>query len=127
MFGGQGYIEDTGLPAILRDAQVLSIWEGTTNVQSADFLRVLVKSRGDAFVALGRLIDARCDDAALASLRPSAEAVKKAGSLVKQFLHQGAGSKEGADALEKNAREFLMSTGRVVIASILIEHAQVAG
>ncbi|XP_060553821.1 acyl-CoA dehydrogenase family member 11-like isoform X2 [Ruditapes philippinarum] len=25
-FGGQGYIEDTGIPAILRDAQVLSIW-----------------------------------------------------------------------------------------------------
>ena len=32
--GGQGYIEDTGYPAYLRDAQVLSIWEGTTNVLS---------------------------------------------------------------------------------------------
>ncbi|XP_036835782.1 acyl-CoA dehydrogenase family member 11 [Oncorhynchus mykiss] len=32
----QGYIEDTGLPAILRDAQVLSIWEGTTNILSLD-------------------------------------------------------------------------------------------
>ncbi|MGH8321323.1 MAG: acyl-CoA dehydrogenase family protein, partial [Gammaproteobacteria bacterium] len=31
-FGGQGYIEDTGLPSLLRDCQVLSIWEGTTNV-----------------------------------------------------------------------------------------------
>jgi alkylation response protein AidB-like acyl-CoA dehydrogenase len=31
-FGGQGYIEDTGLPTIFRDHQVLSIWEGTTNV-----------------------------------------------------------------------------------------------
>jgi alkylation response protein AidB-like acyl-CoA dehydrogenase len=26
--GGQGYIEDTGIPRILRDAQVLPIWEG---------------------------------------------------------------------------------------------------
>lgn len=26
-FGGQGYIEDTGLPGILRDAQVSSIPE----------------------------------------------------------------------------------------------------
>ncbi|MDE2196872.1 MAG: acyl-CoA dehydrogenase family protein, partial [Gammaproteobacteria bacterium] len=40
-FGGAGYIEDTGLPALLRDCQVLSIWEGTTNVLSLDVLRVL--------------------------------------------------------------------------------------
>ncbi|HEY1014970.1 MAG TPA: acyl-CoA dehydrogenase family protein, partial [Herpetosiphonaceae bacterium] len=31
-FGGAGYVEDTGLPVLLRDSQVLSIWEGTTNV-----------------------------------------------------------------------------------------------
>src|SRR6266851_9849564 len=31
-FGGAGYVEDSGLPALLRDAQVLPIWEGTTNV-----------------------------------------------------------------------------------------------
>ncbi|HEY3644929.1 MAG TPA: acyl-CoA dehydrogenase family protein, partial [Gammaproteobacteria bacterium] len=40
-FGGAGYIEDTGLPRLLRDCQVLSIWEGTTNVLSLDVLRVL--------------------------------------------------------------------------------------
>ncbi|CAI4226181.1 unnamed protein product [Auanema sp. JU1783] len=39
-FGGQGYMEDTGLPSILRDAQVTPIWEGTTNVLSLDVLRV---------------------------------------------------------------------------------------
>jgi len=38
-FGGAGYVEDTGLPAWLRDAQVLPIWEGTTNVLSLDALR----------------------------------------------------------------------------------------
>jgi hypothetical protein len=43
-FGGQGYMEDTGLPRLLRDAQVLSIWEGTTSVLSLDVLRVLRKS-----------------------------------------------------------------------------------
>ncbi|HET7586674.1 MAG TPA: acyl-CoA dehydrogenase family protein [Gammaproteobacteria bacterium] len=40
-FGGQGYIEDTGLPALLRNCQVLSIWEGTTNVLALDVLRAL--------------------------------------------------------------------------------------
>ena len=42
-FGGAGYIEDTGLPYLLRDAQVYAIWEGTTNVLSLDFLRVCAK------------------------------------------------------------------------------------
>ncbi len=35
-FGGAGYVEDTGLPLLLRDAQVLPIWEGTTNVLALD-------------------------------------------------------------------------------------------
>ncbi len=42
-FGGAGYIEDTGIPYLLRDAQVYAIWEGTTNVLSLDFLRVCEK------------------------------------------------------------------------------------
>lgn len=42
-FGGAGYIEDTGLPQLLRNAQVLSIWEGTTNILSLDVLRAIHK------------------------------------------------------------------------------------
>ncbi len=48
-FGGAGYIEDTGLPQLLRDAQVYAIWEGTTNVLSLDSLRALA---GDSLGAL---------------------------------------------------------------------------
>jgi acyl-CoA dehydrogenase len=56
-FGGQGYMEDTGLPRLLRDAQVLPIWEGTTSVLSLDVLRVLRKPEALEAVAseLGRL------------------------------------------------------------------------
>ena len=42
-FGGAGYVEDTELPVWLRDAQVLPIWEGTTNVLSLDVLRAVVR------------------------------------------------------------------------------------
>ncbi len=42
-FGGAGYIEDTGLPRMLRDAQVLPIWEGTTNVLALDLFRAEMK------------------------------------------------------------------------------------
>lgn len=37
-FGGAGYVEDTGLPVLLRDTQVLPIWEGATNVLALDAL-----------------------------------------------------------------------------------------
>jgi putative acyl-CoA dehydrogenase len=40
-FGGVGYIEDSGLPTLLRDMMALVIWEGTTNVLSLDLLRSL--------------------------------------------------------------------------------------
>lgn len=53
-FGGAGYIEDTGLPRLLRDAQVFSIWEGTTNVLAMDFMRVCEKEDGVA--ALGEFL-----------------------------------------------------------------------
>lgn len=45
-FGGLGYLEDSGIPSMLRDAQVLSIWEGTTNVLSLDMLRAMDKEQG---------------------------------------------------------------------------------
>jgi hypothetical protein len=63
-FGGAGYIEDTGLPQLLRDAQVYSIWEGTTNVLSLDSLRALA---GGNLAALRTAIDGwlgDCTDAA---------------------------------------------------------------
>jgi len=46
VFGGIGYLEDSGIPAMLRDTQVLSIWEGTTNVLSLDMLRAFEKENG---------------------------------------------------------------------------------
>jgi putative acyl-CoA dehydrogenase len=52
VFGGAGYVEDTGIPKLLRDAQVFSIWEGTTNVLSLDFLRALQRENvGEALLA----------------------------------------------------------------------------
>jgi alkylation response protein AidB-like acyl-CoA dehydrogenase len=42
-FGGAGYLEDSGLPRLLRDAHVNCIWEGTTSVLALDVLRALSK------------------------------------------------------------------------------------
>jgi alkylation response protein AidB-like acyl-CoA dehydrogenase len=45
MLGGNGYVEEWVTPRLLRDAQVLPIWEGTTNVQALDLLRAATKER----------------------------------------------------------------------------------
>src|SRR5438552_9951638 len=46
LIGGNAYVDDSPLPRLLRDAQVLPIWEGTTNIMILDALRVARKERG---------------------------------------------------------------------------------
>jgi acyl-CoA dehydrogenase len=43
LLGGNGYIEESPMPRLLRDAQVLPIWEGTTNILVLDAVRVMHK------------------------------------------------------------------------------------
>lgn len=49
--GGQGYVEDSILPRLYREAPVNSIWEGSGNIQCLDVLRVL-HDQPDAVAAL---------------------------------------------------------------------------
>jgi acyl-CoA dehydrogenase len=57
-FGGAGYVEDTGLPVIVRDSQVLPIWEGTTNVLSLEFIKAC--GDGAPLAVLRRRIATAC-------------------------------------------------------------------
>jgi acyl-CoA dehydrogenase len=54
LIGGNGYIEESPMPRLLRDAQVLPIWEGTTNILVLDALRVMHKE-GTQEDLLGRV------------------------------------------------------------------------
>ena len=42
--GGNGYVEESGMPRLYREAPLASIWEGSGNVQCLDVLRAMVKS-----------------------------------------------------------------------------------
>jgi hypothetical protein len=74
-FGGAGYVEDTGLPVWLRDAQVLPIWEGTTNVLSLDALRAAV--REDALRAWTAIARRRLEPLGGGPLRDAAAEVAR--------------------------------------------------
>ena len=61
LIGGNGYIEESPMPRLLRDAQVLPIWEGTTNILVLDALRVARRERGHELL-LDRIGGARADN-----------------------------------------------------------------
>ncbi len=42
--GGAGYVEESGMPRLYREAPLASIWEGSGNVMSLDVLRALTRS-----------------------------------------------------------------------------------
>lgn len=43
LHGGNGYIEDFVTPRLLRDAQVLTVWEGTANILALELIRLVKK------------------------------------------------------------------------------------
>jgi putative acyl-CoA dehydrogenase len=49
--GGNGFVEESGMPRLFRESPLNSIWEGSGNVQCLDVLRAMVKSPAslDAF------------------------------------------------------------------------------
>jgi hypothetical protein len=58
VFGGMGYIEDTGAAQFMRDARILAIYEGTNGIQGNDLVfRKLSRDNGAAFRALTDEID----------------------------------------------------------------------
>ncbi|MFD6857052.1 acyl-CoA dehydrogenase family protein [Rhodococcus sp. NPDC060090] len=66
--GGNGYVEDSGMPRLYREAPLMSIWEGSGNVAALDALRAMVKQPDsvEAFfseVRLAQGADSRLDDA----------------------------------------------------------------
>jgi putative acyl-CoA dehydrogenase len=59
--GGAGYVEETIMPRLYRDAPVNSIWEGSGNVQCLDVLRALSKEAGVLEVLFAELGDGHGD------------------------------------------------------------------
>ena len=120
-FGGAGYVEDTGLPVLLRDAQVLSIWEGTTNVLSLDALRTALKD-GDALASLRAEIENCAHDVNDGRLARVANAALDAAAHAEAWL--ASVPREGQPALEAGARRFALTLGRALSLALLARHAQ---
>jgi alkylation response protein AidB-like acyl-CoA dehydrogenase len=117
-FGGAGYIEDTGLPTLLRDAQVLPIWEGTTNVLALDVLRVVGQIGGvQPWLVALRALTAQVSST---ELDPVVRLVRETTTRATEWFAAHAKSR---DALAAGARGFAMTLGRTLALALLARHA----
>ncbi len=105
--GGNGYVEDSGMPRHYREAPLLSIWEGSGNVNALDVLRALTREPGTAEALFAELALAQGTDARLdASV-----------NRLKNELNQ---------ATETSARRLVEHMALTLQASLLVRHAPAA-
>jgi len=116
-FGGAGYVEDTGIPRLLRDAQVLPIWEGTTNVLSLDTLRAIQKT--DALAAWIADVRRRAGRSGKDEL-----AAKIESAVGRIESSQRVAEKAGGASQQAAARGLAYSIARTEAAMLLHEQAQ---
>lgn len=102
--GGAGYIEDTGIPQLLRDVQVLSIWEGTTNVLSLDALRAIASVGIRPWM---QRLEQRLDGCRQPALAGRVERARDALSAAPGWLEPG------PEALEPQARRLALNLYRL--------------
>jgi alkylation response protein AidB-like acyl-CoA dehydrogenase len=118
-FGGAGYVEDTGVPRLLRDAQVLPIWEGTTNVLALDVLRAVV--REDAATPLLRRLDAAADTGR--ALNPAlADTLAAAAGELRDSIAELTADPNAA-AVVAGARGFALRAAYALATALLVEQA----
>jgi alkylation response protein AidB-like acyl-CoA dehydrogenase len=117
-FGGAGYIEDTGIPLLLRDTQVLPIWEGTTNVLSLDAVL-----RGDLANGIGAL-EARIVAGVQAAREPKLVKVGEIATAAIRKARAWVAAPRDPALLQASARRLAMTLGRSLELALLVEHAQ---
>jgi alkylation response protein AidB-like acyl-CoA dehydrogenase len=122
-FGGAGYVEDTGVPRLIRDAQVLPIWEGTTNVLALDLPRAIA-SAGAHRPLLAR-VGAAADTAKQAGgrwLGPAVEALTAVHAELTAATARVATDPAGR-GVQSGARSLAIRFADAYAAALLVEHA----
>jgi putative acyl-CoA dehydrogenase len=107
--GGNGYVEESGMPRIFRESPLNSVWEGSGNVQALDVLRVLQREPQALRAFLGELGLARGADHRL-------------DGAVKDLLSELA----DLDAVESRARRIVERMALVLQGSLLVRFAPAA-
>ncbi len=114
-FGGAGYIEDTQLPRFLRDAQVFSIWEGTTNIMSLDMLRAL--SKDSSFSDVSEYIKSILSSLKGENLKTSHQLLDRLEQMDQWYKK----NKNTRENLEWGARDLLFYMAEIYCSALLLQ------
>ncbi len=107
--GGNGYVEESGMPRLYREAPLASIWEGSGNVMSLDVLRALTRSPRALEVFFDEVRQAQGADARLDA---------RVSELQGQFADPA--------TLETRARRVVEAMALCLQGSLLVRHAPAA-
>jgi len=115
--GGNGFVEDSGMPVLYRDSPLNSIWEGSGNVAALDVLRAIIREPDGlpAFLAeceLAAGAEPRLDGH-LAELRARLEDAFAPGGDPEERLYQS----------QFGARRLVEELAVALQASLLVRHA----
>ena len=105
--GGNGYVEESGMPRLYREAPLGSIWEGSGNVAALDTLRAVVR-------------EPSCAEALLAEVDLAAGADHRLDQAIARLR------KSLADPAEGRARRLAELIALVLQGSLLVRHAPAA-
>ncbi len=103
VFGGMGFVEETGIAQFFRDARIITIYEGTTGIQGNDLIgRKILRENGETLREL------------VADLRTTLDALRAEGDLGEI----ADGFADNIDALEM-AADWILANGRDRLAEVL--------
>jgi putative acyl-CoA dehydrogenase len=110
--GGNGYVEESGMPRLYREAPLLSIWEGSGNVVALDVLRAISREPATLEAVLDEVdlamgADHRVDAAARAFRRDLLSAGR-------------AGDPASSDELQYGARRLVERMALLLQASLVV-------
>ena len=107
--GGNGYVEESGMPRLYREMPLSSIWEGSGNVMALDVLRALSRSPEALTAFLDEVGEAAGADARL-----------------DEFTAKLRDEFADPDAIELRARRVVEHMALALQASLLVRHAPAA-
>jgi alkylation response protein AidB-like acyl-CoA dehydrogenase len=119
IFGGHGYIRETGIEQFARDARITTIYEGTTGIQALDLLgRKILQTQGVGLKHFLEEISAFCqskvNDASLVEfIGPVASSAREWGELTQAI---GKRALESPDEIGAASVDFLFYSGYIALA-----------
>ncbi|MDB1089195.1 acyl-CoA dehydrogenase family protein [Streptomyces sp. ACA25] len=104
--GGNGYVEDSGMPRLLRESPLNSLWEGSGNVQALDALRALQR-------------EPQALNAFLTEVGAASGADHRLDAAIKDLLTE----LSDLDGIEGRARRVVERLALVLQGALLVQHA----